>query len=892
MKPVVFAQKSLKPSAGGNARYTAKRKPGAGRRQLWRAIVLVLVAGAAAAQVAPAQGPANAGTPNATVATSAPVSPSLTNVAPASADSTTATTQPLRLLSLSTACPSERRTSLDWQGDRVEVTAQIGNTSNGTLTPKLRIRSLPPNEGSASSDVTATPGIPLTSDARTLEFTAQQTRAVTFSLSYDAVQAETLLALEARRSDGSWVGVGRWPARFQCIAACPAHSVIARRDGDAAPDGPLGEPPTAELCPTPGPTPGGRWLSRIAAVNRHHAYCSYSWEPERGGAPAPEPKLGPLAQALDNAHWQWEVDCAVVSAQGSLSLDELAAKTDERVGIAGASAIVKSTSWPAATQDVTLATVDTAAHPFYARKNSEDNSEHGRSVGLLAERVACLGTQPCKVQIENRLALPILSTERTSQGWMVAYDRENGGFIGSRGEIAAALNDTLRAWNPAHARLVVNMSLGWHSKHDCQQPGCGQSLHEPRASELVVPDGTDTGYVPGAGARSFSIGTEAVLVAIAEARCRGALVVAAAGNAADDGDAGALTPAAWANLNAAQLDCSNVFSRPANAAQPEGPLVAAVGGVNFSGRPIALTRQGSLSPLLAHAAGIAVADEARLGSGGVRGGSGGTSFATAVVSGASARLWSQRPLLRAHEVLNALYASGDDPPPTYAGTEPGPAPLCPRPAGVDCPVPREVNACTALRAIANASGDRQLMDHAGWCVAARETPAVTDLDISVCEPIPLEWLKRWKRDGATDAQIEEARNHCTSTSLGEPEQLPHVDRLEAPWAVRGQPWGPNCSTCLQHNSLDDLYTDYEIEIDLAETESTIISAHVEVLGVKVNLPANWISPFGNNKKIVGSIDFSVYKADLYPAKLVAVFNSSNASLGVYPVSSAELTQVQ
>lgn len=115
------------------------------------------------------------------------------------------------------------------------------------------------------------------------------------------------------------------------------------------------------------------------------------------------------------------------------------------------------------------------------------------------------------------------------------------------------------------------------------------------------------------------------------------------------------------------------------------PLLAAIGGLDYADRPIAVTRPGSLGSLAALAfQGVAWADgetppQALTG----------TSMAAAVAGGATAAVWSYLPELRADEVLDLLQSSSQ-----ALGQAPDPA-LCIAPS---CSV-RRISLCDALAAV-------------------------------------------------------------------------------------------------------------------------------------------------------------------------------------------------
>jgi hypothetical protein len=84
-----------------------------------------------------------------------------------------------------------------------------------------------------------------------------------------------------------------------------------------------------------------------------------------------------------------------------------------------------------------------------------------------------------------------------------------------------------------------------------------------------------------------------------------------------------------------------------------------------------------------------------------------------------------------------------------------------------------------------------------------------------------------------------------------------------------------------------------VELAFAETESSLVSAYIDALYAKMSVPSSYFFPKANQtSQIITTVKFSVYDAVSTPAKLVVEFKTNNATLGVNPVGSAELTQVQ
>jgi hypothetical protein len=409
--------------------------------------------------------------------------------------------------------------------------------------------------------------------------------------------------------------------RFECVSACPANHVIVELPELVTDCGVL-----RKLNGT------GTWQGALAAVGVDRSYCNYDWHPV--DVPAPQPAPAPDLHLFDGSNWQ--VDCPVVVPQQSVTVppptptdaltpQDFAYATERRLGIDQLNGTrttpPTAAAWPSSNvRKVWLGIVDTAAHVFSDgltfRDVGRDNSEHGRLMGLIAHRTACGLDQNCPVEVHNQLALSSLAPEGPR-------DVNNGGYLGTRGELAGALHQLLLDWQVAASvsdtRLVINLSLGWHSKHDCGPPAaglpvpppdpvmaeyCGRPLQDDVPSLVPVPAGM--GFDPGGDFESQSLGTKAVLLEVTRARCLGALVFAASGNAIGGDDTGAILPAAWNQLSLRGSQCPKLLGLPEG--EPIETLVSAVGGVDTAGQPLALTRRNAQPRLVAFGSGLSALD--------------------------------------------------------------------------------------------------------------------------------------------------------------------------------------------------------------------------------------------------------------------------------------------
>lgn len=308
-------------------------------------------------------------------------------------------------------------------------------------------------------------------------------------------------------------------------------------------------------------------------------------------------------------------------------------------------------------QRVRLAVVDTAATRESGGENYPGTSPHGYTLLNMARRLTCAGPSDtaCVAQVSSRLAL----------GWE-CFDRKQldascrnpteGGLFGLIGEMAQAVHSEVRRWKAVGPqRLALNLSIGW-------DPSLGGL--EVLRSDMPAP-------------------VAAVYAALEDAVCRGAWVVAAAGNreGGPTPEQGPILPAAWETRAAPSFaTCSalGVSPQPADFPGPFGgtpyrPLVSAVAGLRADDGRVFNSRTAS-SPRLA-----AFADHALVTTLGGAPSSDltGSSVAALVVSAASAAASYYRPGLKPYEVLEEVYGGARDllrPADFCLGGSPCPAP--------------------------------------------------------------------------------------------------------------------------------------------------------------------------------------------------------------------------
>ncbi len=284
---------------------------------------------------------------------------------------------------------------------------------------------------------------------------------------------------------------------------------------------------------------------------------------------------------------------------------------------------------------VRLALLDTIPTVGLLDEEPEDvapvNSRHGTALAYLAKELLCDGPNDCTAEVVSRLAMSC--TQIDKDGAACFPDPDKGGYVGTPGELAQAIETETDAWKTHNGtndptdtdhKLILHLALGW-----------------------------DDGLFPEMGVDS--VPTQSVLAALERAACEGALVLAAAGNpiGGPNKTERPLLPADWEKLAAPdQTTCREKYPEaPGNTANR--PLVYAVGGLRFDGRPVALARDKSRPRLAAFADHWCAkpADLATLT---------GTSVATTVVAAAAAAAWQADPTLDVDGVMNRVYMTGED----------------------------------------------------------------------------------------------------------------------------------------------------------------------------------------------------------------------------------------
>lgn len=281
-----------------------------------------------------------------------------------------------------------------------------------------------------------------------------------------------------------------------------------------------------------------------------------------------------------------------------------------------------------------LAVLDTGpTNPVDPEDGWTDSSPHGYTLVNMAKELLC-DSDACLAEVTSRLTLAHkdLSPRR---------DPEKGGYIGTLGELAAAIRREVSEWQRARPGnkppLILNLSLGW--------------------------DGGLFGGVE-ADVPKMPPDVQAVYRALQDAACRGVLVIAAAGNTSGgpEREKGPLHPAAWEQRSAPDLATCQAALAPgapvkdlwSSSSPPYWPLVYAAGGVETDGDVLANSRPEG-EPVRTAFADHAVVDDSRDAPTAIITGS---SAAAAVTAAAAAAAWHYLPGAKPYEVMDVVSRAG------------------------------------------------------------------------------------------------------------------------------------------------------------------------------------------------------------------------------------------
>lgn len=529
-------------------------------------------------------------------------------------------------------------------------------------------------------------------------------------------------------------------------------------------------------------------------------YCLYTFLPSGIPAEPPDARLCPAPPGQP---------CLVQLDPDSLSMSYLGGSTQTIEGLVWESLrdhFVEQTGATGALAGpsdlIRLAVVDTEPTGLGEYANGQGASPHGFTLLNMMREMICPPSGSCGIQLQSRLGLPLrfCSNEPASpcpcmgNPNRVCEDEVNGGYVGTIGNIAVAIRDEVREWlMPPAQRLVINLSVGWDPLF---------------------------GGVPGG-----PVAVQAVKSAIEDARCRGALVFAAAGNrvSGPGSTSGALLPGGWEELPAPGFTTCGALLEAANPPDsndfPSGqqsyfPLVYSAAAVKNNNEPAA-QRPGGEPPLVAFGD-HAVATDPIAGPGPTATLTG-SSVASAVVSAAAAAAWHQRPTAAGYEIMEAVYGAAYNLGRTADYCE----------GGSPCSLPvHRVTACTAvLGACSTLPG--------GACpITSCEAPNPVLPSIAV-DAIDADYVATM----ALDVDISALGKVATISNCREGYVLHWSSGLEpdnpcpqqqfygvqvTPW-TDGQPSGQPCETCTtRFHSPGKLYLEVKTEFDGNLTDITLL----------------------------------------------------------------------
>ncbi len=260
---------------------------------------------------------------------------------------------------------------------------------------------------------------------------------------------------------------------------------------------------------------------------------------------------------------------------------------------------------------------------------------HGHSLLNMAKNLLCATpTGECISRLTSRLALAYYVDPDYPHD--IVRDVTSGGDFGSMLDLARAIHDEVAAWQDEdpHSRLILNLSVGW----DARYGGL-----ETKPSDMPAP-------------------VELVYRAIRDAACRGALIVAAAGN--DVGGSvpgGAWLPAAWhARARPDRATCEALVGKALDPDDFPGgvtvPLVESFSGVRWDSRQLSNASPASESQIVFYAD-HAVAEDRSNKPTKMLTGSSVSALLASVTAAAVSYYWDDLPR---YKIMQFLYQSGRD----------------------------------------------------------------------------------------------------------------------------------------------------------------------------------------------------------------------------------------
>lgn len=444
------------------------------------------------------------------------------------------------------------------------------------------------------------------------------------------------------------------------------------------------------------------------------------------------------------------------------------------------------------TPNVRLTIIDTEPSGADADLDGAGVADHGFGLLNLARDMLCSDTGACDFELHSTLGLPLQRCSNAASATCQCSDPEAtltgfcsvpavGGHLGAQSDVARAIFKTMRDFETAGPqRLVINLSLGWDPRYGGTPP-----------------------------LNTAPIGVRAVRDALEYAYCRGAIVVAAAGNrtTGPDGTSGPLMPAAWEQVAApSQAECAVIVGPltvdPSLFIANGGyrPLVHAVGAVDHTGAALRVRPGGE--PRLTAFGDHAVGDWVDPNGGAIlpSGFLTGTSVGALVASAAATAAWQYRPLRPSYEIMERVHASGQ-----LLGRS---ADFCLDPQGNGCGnrTVRRANACAAIVDVCSQFSG-------GTCPVLNcdtPPPAIPSIDLGQLTATFAMAPTVDVSDFRSEAVPECGRGYVIHWPDGQPRPdnpCPHNQFYGiqvTPWAD-GQPGGEVCEACINQFSSPGKY---------------------------------------------------------------------------------------
>jgi len=374
------------------------------------------------------------------------------------------------------------------------------------------------------------------------------------------------------------------------------------------------------------------------------SFCLYQVSPSTsvgGGVPAPLAAL--LTPSQNNYLLELDQDRMAVAPVarrvdiGRKLKGVYKDQFDEHSGRFGALPLKAGGGPIAASEQPRLAIIDTAAtfEPAASPTSQRSKSPHGYGIANLAEGTVCDDVGNCAARVSTQLAMPLIST-----GTGVRVNTTRGGFFGTIGWLAEAVRREVVAWETEKAipgmgasHLVLNLSLAW------------------------MPEYGGTGPLS-----SWPLDVRAAFWSIVDAHCRGAIVVAAAGNVSNGptGTTGPSYPGGWESISAPTIAmCTAALGAPpasslSTAATSYKPLVYAVSGIDYKGDDLGNARDGGRARLSAFGDHAVTQNP----SGKFTRALTGSSVSTVVVAATASTVWFYQPDLSPYDVMEVTHGSG------------------------------------------------------------------------------------------------------------------------------------------------------------------------------------------------------------------------------------------